>query len=81
MIPSRTPFLLYVKYVVDGDNLLNEFHMMWELREQFPLHFIVFKQTACHLCHEANVEQVFSRAGMLSDPNIDPEFLLMAYTW
>ena len=33
------------------------------------------KQTACHLSHEANVEQVFSRAGLLSDPNIDPEFL------
>ncbi len=33
--------------------------MMWALRERFPLHYIVFKQTACHLAHEANVEQVF----------------------
>jgi hypothetical protein len=49
--------------------------MMWELRESFPMHFIVFKQTACHLSHEANVEQVFSRAGNLSDPNMDPEYL------
>jgi hypothetical protein len=39
------------------------------------LHFIVFKQTACHLSHEANVEQVLSRAGNLSDPNMDPEYL------
>ena len=39
------------------------------------LHFILFKQTACHLAHEANVEQVFSRAGNLADPNMDPEFL------
>ena len=57
------------KFVDDG-SLLNEFAMMWELRERFPLHFVVFKQTACHLSHEANVEQVFSRAGNLSDPNM-----------
>ena len=43
----------------DDDGLLNEFQMMWALRERFPLHFIVFKQTASHLGHEANVEQVF----------------------
>ncbi len=43
--------------------------------ERFPLHFIVFKQTVCHLPLEANVEQVFSRAGNLSDPNMDPEYL------
>ena len=59
----------------DEGGLLNEFAMMWALRERFPLHFIVFKQTACHLPHEANVEQIFSRAGNLSDPNIDPEYL------
>jgi hypothetical protein len=45
------------------------------LRELFQLHFIVFKQTGCHLSHEANVEQVFSRAGNLSDFNMDPEYL------
>ena len=58
---------------VDDGSLLNEFALMWELREHFPLHFIVFKQTACHLSHEANVEQVYS--GNLSDPNMDPEYL------
>ena len=52
-----------------ADGLLNEFKMMWKLRHRFPLHFIVFKQMACHLPHEANVEQYFSRAGNLSDPN------------
>ena len=31
--------------------------------------------TACHLPHEANVEQLFSRAGLLTDPNMDPDFL------
>jgi hypothetical protein len=31
--------------------------------------------SSCHLSHEDNVEQVFSRAGNLSDPNMDPEYL------
>jgi hypothetical protein len=61
--------LVYSQYIGE-DGLLNEFKMMWDLRETFPLHFIVFKQTACHLAHEANVEQVFSRAGLLADPNL-----------
>ena len=60
---------------IDEDGLLNEFALMWALRERFPLHFIVFKRTACYLPHEANCEQVFSRAGNLSDPNMDPKFL------
>ena len=55
----------YSQYIAE-DRLLNEFKMMWALRESFPLHFIVFKQTACHLAHEANVEQVFSRARLLA---------------
>ena len=60
----------------DEDGLLNEFALAWQLRDRFPLHLIVFKQTACHLCHEANVEQIFSRAGLLSDPNIDQDYLV-----
>ena len=51
-----------------ADGLLNEFAMLWALRERFPLHFTLFKQTACHLPHEANCEQLFSTAGNLSDP-------------
>ena len=47
---------LHTKFF-DSDGLLNEFEMMWDLRERFPLHFFVFNQTACHLAHEANVEQ------------------------
>ena len=72
MGPARAS---YSEFFDEEDGLLNEFEMMWALHERFPLHFIVFKQTACHLAHEANVEQVFSRAGNLSDPNMDPEFL------
>ena len=30
-----------------------------------------------HLPHEANVEQVFSRAGRISDPNMNPAYLGM----
>ena len=59
----------------DEDGLLNEFEMMWALRDRFSLHFVVFKQMATHLAHEANVEQVFSRAGLLSDPNINADYL------
>ena len=50
--------------------------MLWELRERFPLHFIVFKHTGSHLSHEASVlPSGNSRAGNLSDPNMDPEYL------
>ena len=47
--------------------------MMCQLRILFPLHFVVFKQTACHLASEANAEQVFSRTGQLSEVNLDPD--------
>ena len=49
--------------------------MMWQLRVLFPLDFFVFKQTVSHLAVEANVEQVFSRAGQLSEVNLDPDTL------
>ena len=55
-----------------ADNLLNECAMMWALRERFPLHLLVCKQAAAHIPHEANVEQFFSRAGNLADPNQKP---------
>lgn len=42
---------------------------------------MVFKlQTACHIfAHEANAEQIFSRAGLLSDPNMDVGYLPCNY--
>ena len=58
-----------------SDQTLGCIPLAWALRDRFPLHLIVFKQTACHLPHEANVEQLFSRAGLLTDPNMDPQFL------
>jgi len=59
------------RFVEDG--VLNEFEMMWQLRVLFPLYFFVFKQTVSHLTVEANVDQVFSRAGQLSEVNLDPD--------
>ena len=45
----------------DDQGLVNEFALMWNVKDSFPLHYIVFKQTAVHIPHEANVEQVFSQ--------------------
>ena len=51
------------RFVSVEDGILNEFEMMWQLRILFPLHFVVFKQTVCHLAAEANVEQSFLTGG------------------
>ena len=60
-----------------ADGLLNEFALVYKLRHTFPLHYIVFKQVSSHMCHEANSEQLFSRAGNLSDEEgaTNPEML------
>ena len=57
--------------------IVNEFALIYEQRDKFPLHYIVFKQTASHLPHEGNTEQLFSRSGALSDDNgkMDPSRL------
>jgi hypothetical protein len=44
----------------DDQGIVNEFRLMWDLKDAFPLHFIVFKRCASHLPHEANVEQISS---------------------
>ncbi|KAL1496133.1 hypothetical protein AB1Y20_014754 [Prymnesium parvum] len=48
--------------------------LMYKVRNRYPLHYIVFKQVASHLCHEGVTERVFSTAGNLSDENgrMDP---------
>jgi hypothetical protein len=53
--------IIIISEFVDDGSLLTEFAMMWELRELFPVHFIVIKQTTCHLSHEANVKQVLAK--------------------
>ena len=46
----------------DDDGIVNEFALMYHLHQSFPLHFIVFKQTASHLPHEGNTANSSSRA-------------------
>jgi hypothetical protein len=64
----------------DSAGIVNEFALLYDLRTSFPLHYIVFKQTASHLPHEGNSEQLFSRTGNLSDDNsrMDPALSLSA---
>ena len=66
-----------IREYTDDEGLVNEFALMYHLRQSFPLHYIVFKQTASHLPHEGNSEQLFSRSGALSDDNgkMDPHRL------
>ena len=58
----------------DGSTHAMQFALIYHFRNKFPLHYIIFKQTASHLPHEGNTEQLFSRAGDLSDSNgkMDP---------
>jgi len=68
----------YESFYDDDGQLLNEFEMMWALREHFPLHFFVFKQVASHLAHDARGKRgasFLTCAGGLSDPHTDPLFL------
>ena len=62
-------------FVSVEDGVLNEFEMMCQIRILPPLHFVVFKQTECHLTTETYVEQVFSQSGQLSKVNLDPDTL------
>ena len=56
---------ILMKASIEG--IINEFAILYHARNQFPLHYIVFKQTASHIPHEGNSEQIFSRSGALSD--------------
>jgi hypothetical protein len=40
----------------NATGMINEFAFMWAKRNEFPLHYFVFRQTASHLPHEGNVE-------------------------
>ena len=57
------------------DGMLDEFSLLSSLKSQFPLHYIIFKQTACHMGHEGDCEQFFSTAKHRSDPNMKQSFL------
>ena len=66
-----------VKRYKESDGILNEFKLVFALRKEFPLHYMVFKQTASHRPHEGNAEETFSLSGRLSSDNThtDPSFL------
>ena len=69
-----------VKFIAefkDEDGLINEFKLLYALRNRFPIHFSLFKRLAAHLPHEANAETTFSLSGSLSSSNTHttPEFL------
>ena len=66
-----------IREFCDDDGIMNEFALVYHVRQSYPLHYIVFKQTAAHLPHEGNSEQLFSRSGDLSDDNgkMDPHRL------
>ena len=46
----------------DDQGLINEFALMYNVKDSFPLHYIVFKQTAVHIPDPARGE---CRAGLL----------------
>ena len=66
-----------IKPFMDRDGLLDEFKLLFSLRDQFPIHFTLFKRLASDLSHEANAESTFSLSGSLSNSNTqtDPSFL------
>ena len=74
--PSRVPLrpVSTIRKFKDDEGVVNEFALLYDVRDKFPLHYIVFKQTASHIAHEGNSEQIFSRSGALSDNNgkMDP---------
>ena len=43
-----------VDHFRDDVGILNEFALMYDLKDSFPLHYVIFRQVACHLPHEAN---------------------------
>ena len=61
--PRAGVTLWQINEFMDKDSIINEFALVYKLRNAFPLHYAVFKQVSSHLCHEANTEQLFSLAG------------------
>jgi len=49
--------------------MINEYKLLFDMRQEFPLHFFLFRQTCVHIAHEANAENTFSLSGSLSNEN------------
>ena len=46
----------HIDEFVDDEDMVNEFALLYKLRNAFPLHYILFKQVSSHLPHEANTD-------------------------
>ena len=64
------------RFVDCNTGLLDEFALVFSVRAQFPLHYTVFQQTACHSASEGNAETLFALSKNLTDPNMYPSMLI-----
>lgn len=66
-----------MKRHVGNNGLINEYSLMYDIRDSVPLHYKLFKQVASHRGNEANAENTFSLSGSLSNTNThtQPGFL------
>jgi DNA topoisomerase IA len=55
---------------INTRGLVDEFALVSALKLTFPLHYIVFMQTSCHLAHEGDSESFFALSKHLTDPNM-----------
>jgi hypothetical protein len=56
-------------FINEASGMLNEFQLLFSLKNEFPLHFFVFRRTCVHIGHEGNAEDTFSLSGSLSNEN------------
>lgn len=66
---ATLPSVKIEPFRIASSGMLDEFKLIFSLRNEFPLHFFVFRQTCVHIGHEANAEDTFSLSGSLSNEN------------
>ena len=49
--------------------MIDEYKMIFSLRDEFPLHYQLFRRMNSHISSEANAESTFSLSGKLSNNN------------
>ena len=58
------------------EGLLNEFALLYKLRNSFPLHYTLFKQVSSHLPHEANTGRGVITNTDLEGPGVGIYFII-----
>ena len=53
----------------DENGMIDEYKMIFSLRDEFPLHYQLFRRMNSHISSEANAESTFSLSGKLSNNN------------